>query len=231
MVLALLGLFLAVILHEVSHGWTALKLGDPTAKRQGRLTLNPIPHVDPVGTILVPLALITFQFIFNMGFFIFGWAKPVPIDPSYFKDPDRGMLWVGLAGPLTNIVMFSAAAFLGRLILPLYVNNFLGQGGGFLFQLAKNGFGALVYFLGIFAIINTILAAFNLIPLPPLDGSRILRYFLPHEGKKILSRIEPYGILIILAVIWLGGLQGLFSLLQRFWGFALGNVWLKLIFI
>lgn len=222
---------MAVILHEVSHGWTALKLGDPTAKRQGRLTLNPIPHVDPVGTILVPLALIIFQFIFNMGFFIFGWAKPVPIDPSYFKDPDRGMLWVGLAGPLTNIVMFSAAAFLGRLILPLYVNNFLGQGGGFLFQLGKNGFGALVYFLGIFAIINTILAAFNLIPLPPLDGSRILRYFLPHEGKKILNRIEPYGILIILAVIWLGGLQGLFSLLQRFWGFALGHVWLKLIFI
>lgn len=227
----MLGLFLAVILHEVSHGWIALQLGDPTAKKQGRLTLNPIPHIDPVGTILIPLTLVLFQLVTNMGFFIFGWAKPVPIDPSYFRDPDRGMLWVGLAGPMTNILMFSVAAFLGRLILPFYVNNFLGKGGTFLFELAKTGLDTLIYFLGIFAIINTILAAFNLLPIPPLDGSRVLRYFLPYEGKKFLSQLEPYGFLIILALIWLGGLEGFFSLLQRFWGFALGNVWLKLIFI
>lgn len=138
-----------MVLHEVSHGWVAWQLGDPTAKRAGRLTLNPVPHVDPIGTILVPLSLVLFQVMFNTSFFIFGWAKPVPINPNYFREPEKGMLWVGLAGPLTNIILFSIASALGRLMLPLYINSFLGRTGGFLFEFAKNSLWALVFFLGV----------------------------------------------------------------------------------
>ena len=220
---------MAIVLHEVSHGWVAFKLGDPTAKRSGRLTLNPIPHVDPIGTILVPLSLVLLQVMFSTSFFIFGWAKPVPIDPRYFKDKEKGMLMVGIAGPLTNILLFSAAVFIGRLILPLYINFFLGQSGSFFFEFSKNILWAFVYFLGFFAIINTILAAFNLIPIPPLDGSRILNYFLPYKAKQWMARLEQFGFLIILAVIWFGGLQGLFRLLNSFWRFAMGPNWLSLI--
>jgi len=193
------------------------------------LTLNPLPHIDPIGTILIPAGLILLRLITGGGFFIFGWAKPVPIDPRYFKDPEKGMLFVGLAGPMTNLALFSLASLLGRSLLPLYVNFFLGKGGSFFFELGSNAFLALLYFLGVFAIINTILATFNLIPIPPLDGSRILNYFLPAKGKQIMAQLERYGFLIILALIWLGGLQGLFSLLNNLWAFALGNTWISLL--
>ena len=224
----LMALFTAAIVHEYSHGYVAWKLGDPTAKKAGRLTLNPLPHVDPVGTVLVPMGLILMYLIFGGGLFIFGWAKPVPIDPRYFKDSERGMLQVGAAGPLSNIMMMSLAAALGHLIVPLYVSSFLGRNGGFLFQFAKNGFWTLIYFLGVFVIINIILALFNLIPMPPLDGSRILRYFLSSRGKQIMAQMEQYGFLIILAVLWLGG-DAFFWFIQKIWSFVLGGNWIKLL--
>ncbi len=228
LVILLLALFTAAIIHEYSHGYVAWKLGDPTAKKAGRLTLNPIPHVDPVGTILVPLGLILLQLIFGGGLFLFGWAKPVPIDPRYFRDSERGMLQVGAAGPLSNVFMLSFAALIGHLVVPLYINSFLGRNGGFLFQFAKNGFWMLIYFLGVFVIINIILGAFNLIPMPPLDGSRILNYFLSPRGKEIMAQMEQYGFLIILAVLWLGG-DAFFWAIQRLWAFVLGPNWIKLI--
>ncbi len=224
----LMALFTAAIVHEYSHGYVAWKLGDPTAKKAGRLTLNPLPHVDPVGTVLVPLGLILMYLIFGGGLFIFGWAKPVPIDPRYFKDSERGMLQVGAAGPLSNIMMMSLAAALGHLVVPLYISYFLGRNGGFLFQFAKNGFWTLIYFLGVFVIINIILGLFNLIPMPPLDGSRILSYFLSPRGKQIMAQMEQYGFLIILAVLWLGG-DAFFWFIQKIWTFVIGPNWLKLL--
>ncbi len=228
LVILLMALFTAAIVHEYSHGYVAWKLGDPTAKKAGRLTLNPIPHIDPVGTVLLPLGLILLNVIFGGGMFIFGWAKPVPIDPRYFQDSEKGMLQVGAAGPLSNILMMSLAAALGRLLVPLYVSSFLGRDGSFLFQFAKNGFWTLIYFLGVFVIINIILALFNLLPMPPLDGSRILNYFLSPRGKQIMAQLERYGILIVLAVIWLGG-DVLFWFIRTIWSFVLGSNWIKLL--
>ena len=226
----MLALFTAAIFHEYAHGYVAFKLGDPTAKQAGRLTLNPVPHVDPVGTILVPLGLVILNLVFGGALFIFGWAKPVPIDPRYFRDSERGMLQVGAAGPLSNILLMSLAAALGHLLVPFYINTFLGESGGFLFQFALNGFQLLIYFLGVFVIINVILAIFNLIPIPPLDGSRILSYFLSTRGKQIMARMEQYGIMIVLALIWLGG-DIFFWLLRQIYTFILGGQWYRLITI
>lgn len=224
----MVALFTAAVIHEYSHGYVAWQLGDPTAKRAGRLTLNPVPHVDPVGTILIPASLILIQLLFGGGLFIFGWAKPVPIDPRYFRDSDRGMLLVGAAGPLSNILLLFIAALIGHLLVPLYINTYLGKTGGFAFQFVKNGFWIVVYFLGVFVIINTIIALFNLIPLPPLDGSRILNYFLSHQGKQIMARLEQYGFFIILALLWLGG-DAFFWFIQKIWSFVLGMRWMQVI--
>ncbi|MEF8725518.1 MAG: site-2 protease family protein [Candidatus Bipolaricaulota bacterium] len=218
-------MFPAVIVHEVSHGYVAWKLGDPTAKRAGRLTLNPVPHIDLVGTVLLPLGLILINLISGGGIFIIGWAKPVPIDPRYFQDSERGMLMVGAAGPLSNVLMLSLAAGLGRLLVRVYFWTFQGgQGGAFLAQFARNGLETLIYFLGVFVFINILLAMFNLIPIPPLDGSRILSYFIPYRGKQIMAQMEQYGFLIILAVLFLGG-NVFFGLIRSLWRFILGPTW------
>ncbi|MFW6111512.1 MAG: site-2 protease family protein [Candidatus Bipolaricaulota bacterium] len=218
-------MFPAVIVHEVSHGYVAWKLGDPTAKRAGRLTLNPVPHIDPVGTVLLPLGLILINLISGGGIFVIGWAKPVPIDPRYFRDSERGMLMVGAAGPLSNVLMLSLAAGLGRLLVRVYFWTFQGiQGEAFLAQFARNGLETLIYFLGVFVFINILLAMFNLIPIPPLDGSRILSYFVSYRGKQIMAQMEQYGFLIILAVLFLGG-NVFFGLIRSLWRFILGPTW------
>lgn len=165
----------AVVIHEYAHGWVAYKLGDPTAKYAGRLTLNPLAHIDPVGTIIFPLLLILMRLPF-----LFAWAKPVPVDFYRLRSPKRDMIWVALAGPAAN---FSFALLLS-ILLRL----------GFPFQL---------FLLGGISI-NLVLAVFNLIPIPPLDGSRILIGLLPHNLANSFTRLEPYGFIILFAFLWLG---------------------------
>ena len=180
MVLVVLILLFSVILHEVAHGYTALRLGDPTARDAGRLTLNPIRHVDPFGTIILPLLL-----LLAGSRFLVGWAKPVPVNPYLLRDPKRGMMLVGAAGPLANIavVLLSALALrmLSGVLPPLFID--------------------LLYYS---CSINIILALFNLVPVPPLDGSRVVAGILPPKARAAYNGLARYGFFIILALLYLG---------------------------
>lgn len=169
----------AITVHEFSHGFIASKLGDKTALMMGRLTLNPIKHIDPVGTILVPTLL------YLTAGFVFGWAKPVPINFDALRSPKRDMVLVAMAGPASNFIM--AGLWLAALIYSISINSFL------LLEMSKVGIQ-----------INLILAVLNLIPLPPLDGSRIVAPFLPTRLAYKYNRLEDYGIFIILGLIFLG---------------------------
>ncbi len=178
----------AVTFHEVAHGWVADRLGDPTPRLAGRLTLNPIKHLDPIGTLVF--------FVTRM----IGWARPVPINPLNFRDPRRGMMWVALAGPAANVVLAMGCGVLYRTLTSLPVS-------------AASPFAnvliPLVLMLHIGVVVNLGLALFNLIPVPPLDGGRILAGLLPRERAEVLSRIEPYGFLILLLLIF-GGVVRIF---------------------
>lgn len=200
-ILALICLFAAVVFHEFAHGWIAYQLGDPTAKMDHRLTLNPLPHIDLFGTIIVPAMLVLLSLITGSALFIIGWAKPVPINPRYFKKPYKGMMLVGLAGPLTNL----ALALVGTILWKLFTASF--KSAIMLDSITGIMLKDIGFMLGMFVIINVILAVFNLIPVPPLDGSRILTYLLPPEGKRIMHSLEPYGFLIIIGLLWFGLLQ------------------------
>jgi Zn-dependent protease len=179
-------LVFAVIIHEVSHGYVAYKLGDPTAKYSGRLTLNPLAHIDPFMSILLP------GFMIATGMpFIIGGAKPVPINPNYFTNHKRDVMLVSAAGPFSNILL----AIIGILLLKIAA----------MFDFLKTP--GLLLLLQYTIIINVVLAAFNLIPIPPLDGSKILMGFLPDEAAYNYSKLEPYGIFIILILMGLGILQ------------------------
>ncbi|MDP1853864.1 MAG: site-2 protease family protein [Candidatus Omnitrophota bacterium] len=183
MILSLAIFFMAVVIHEFAHGWCAYKLGDPTAKYAGRLTLNPLAHIDPVGTVLLPLLLTVMR-----APIIFGWAKPVPINFWNFKHPRRDMILVGLSGPLSNILL----AFLVSLILKMTLfSPFIRQ------------------VLELFVVINLFLAVFNLIPIPPLDGSRVLVGLLPRNLTFVIARLEQFGMLILIVLIWLGLLDSI----------------------
>lgn len=171
----------AIVFHEVAHGYAALALGDTTAKERGRLSLNPIKHLDPFGTVLLPLLLIA---MFGFGF---GYAKPVPVDPNRFTgDVRKGMFITGIAGPAANLAM----AALGGLVVR--VAAAAGAQQGWLFD------GALL-----FAYLNLALLFFNLIPLPPLDGSRVLPLFLSDKAMRTYAQWERYGFLILFGVLWL----------------------------
>lgn len=175
----------AVTVHEVAHGWVAHRLGDPTAMMLGRLTLNPIKHIDPVGTILVPMILLM------LGGFIFGWAKPVPVTPENLRNPKRDMAIVAAAGPLSNLIM----AVLWMLLMKLAYSL-----GGDLRWVAEP-----LWFMGIAGVsINIVLMVLNLLPLPPLDGGRVLAGILPGPQAYQLSRIEPYGMLILVTLLATG---------------------------
>jgi Zn-dependent protease len=163
----------SVILHEVSHGWMAERFGDPTARNAGRITLNPLVHIDPLGTIILP-AVLAFT-----GAPVFGWAKPVPVVPARLKRPVRDMAIVGVTGPLTNGALAIAG---GRLLLPVV-----------------SGWIAVVVWA--FAYVNVVLAIFNLLPVPPLDGSRLLPLLLGPRGRTVWASIEPFGLLIVLALL------------------------------
>ncbi len=173
-----LPLFLiSVVLHEVSHGWVAYYLGDSTAKNAGRLTLNPLAHIDYLGTLLLPFLLVMLH-----SPIVFGWAKPVPVNFLNLYHPKRDMIWVGMVGPLTNITIAFVLSLLLRLGLPEALASWLTLG----------------------ILINLILAVFNLIPIPPLDGSRVLTGLLPPKQAVILLKLEPFGFLILLPLLWLG---------------------------
>lgn len=217
--LSLVAVFTAIVFHEVSHGYVALRLGDPTAHRLGRLTLNPIAHVDPIGTILVPLMLAILP-----GNVLFGWAKPVPINPTNFQNPLRGMMLVAIAGPTTNLVMAFGATAVGRLLLILVPDSVYRATG----TLGANLTSALFMFLALLVLYNLFLACFNLLPIPPLDGSRVLTYFLPAEGRRLMLQMERWGMLIVAGLLFLGVLGGVFRLVERVWMSLVGYPWLFL---
>jgi Zn-dependent protease len=178
-VIQIVVLVFSVILHEVAHGYAAWRLGDPTARMARRMTLNPLAHIDPFGSVLLPLLLaVTHSPV------LFGWAKPVPVNPGYFRDPRRGMMIVGAAGPLTNLLIAAVAAAVYRLAgMPE------GLIGGFL-----------VYG----CVINIFLALFNALPIPPLDGSRVALGLMPDQWVGPYLKLERFGFLIIFALLWLG---------------------------
>lgn len=179
-------LLYSAILHECAHAFSAYKLGDSTAYLAGRITLNPIKHIDLVNTFIMPLVT---YFAFHIPF---GGAKPVPINPYNFQNANKGMMISSIAGPLTNFIL----AILGFLGFFLAVKTLPLKG----FALHVN----IAFFFAIIAI-NMMLGIFNLIPIPPLDGSRVLRYFLPWHMKETLDRIEPFGLIVVFAFIFMGG--------------------------
>jgi len=193
-------LLVSLVLHELAHGWVAWKLGDPTAKAHGRLTLNPIKHLDTWGTIMLAVT-----FIGSQGSFFFGWAKPVPVDTRYFRDPQRGMMLVGAAGPAANAALALIAA--GLIWLTYSWSLFLGQALYMLF------------------VLNVILMAFNLVPIPPLDGSRVVGGLLPRDLYLRWLDLDRYGNFVFmgLLVVMLAAPQVFQSTIGRVldWSFAL----------
>lgn len=187
-----LPVLMAITVHEVAHGWVAKQLGDPTAKMMGRLTLNPLKHIDPVGTVLLPAVLLV------LGGFIFGWAKPVPITWENLKNPRRDVALVAVAGPGANFLM----AVFWAVVLKISASSGIGPGSfGFpLILMAQAGIT-----------INVILMILNLVPIPPLDGGRVLSSLLPPRLAWQFSRIEPFGIWILLALLVSGVLASVMS--------------------
>lgn len=191
--LSALPVLIAITFHEVSHGFIANKLGDPTARMLGRLTLNPIAHIDLFGTVILPLMLI----ITTNGQFVFGYAKPVPINPMNFKNPRRDMAISAAAGPVTNILLATASVLILRFII--FPASMLFHQG-----IAEKILMPADLMLRSSIIINIVLASFNLIPIPPLDGGRVLTGLLPHKQAVSFSRIEPFGFIIVLILIATG---------------------------
>ncbi len=191
----------AITLHEAAHGYVARHFGDPTAQLAGRISLNPLRHIDPVGTIVVPLVLLFLTRLMGGGL-LFGWAKPVPVDWSRLRRPKQDMLWVALAGPASNLLQAIAWVLLWRLLVQVGLIS------------GDAGFWALMAHAGVQ--VNLILMALNLLPLPPLDGGRIVFSLLPHRLAWRYGRIEPYGLVILIVLMMTGWLWPLMVPLLRF---------------
>ncbi|MFZ2969631.1 MAG: site-2 protease family protein [Minisyncoccia bacterium] len=176
-------LIFSIVIHEFSHGWMADYLGDPTAKYMGRLTLNPIPHIDPVGSVLLPLILLAS----NAGFII-GWAKPVPYNPYNLRDQKNGPAFVGAAGPLSNLLI----ALIFGIIIRIAVSQGMDLNSSVITM-----FSIIVYY-------NVLLAVFNLVPIPPLDGSKVIFYFLPYSMHYLKESLERNGMILLLIFIFFG---------------------------
>lgn len=203
MLLSIPAALIALTVHEYCHGYVAYRLGDPTARSLGRLSLNPLKHLDPIGTLFMIL-------------FGFGYAKPVPINPRYFKDPRKGMALTAAAGPLSNLLLAFLGALLYRLtllLLPIVSTEFLLK---FILILAS--------FFAAFHYLNLSLCVFNMIPLPPLDGSRILYIFLPPRLYFRIMKYERVIMIILLAALWLGAFSGLINVIVN--AISNGMLWL-----
>ena len=198
-------LVVAIILHEISHGVVANWFGDDTAKRAGRLTLNPVPHIDPVGSIVLPaIGALT-------GAPVIGWAKPVPVNPNRLHNPRTNMFTVGLAGPASNLLLataaiFAARYFLGQLPAVTQQAAHFYAGTNAILSASELGWGFRIAYS--FAMVNVFLAVFNLIPIPPLDGSAIFELIMPRSWLPHWYRFRPYGLLVLFAVVFWTGLVG-----------------------
>ena len=207
--IALVPALLGIILHEVAHGWVAARQGDPTARAMGRLTLTPLPHIDPMGLLVFGLTSLS-------GAFVFGWAKPVPVNPRYFRNPAKGMMLVALAGPLTNFLLAIVFGVALSLTLAFFPFEAWRQHNLYIFALSSLQAGV---------VINFGLGWLNLVPIPPLDGSKVVAYFLPGNTAWRYLGMERYGFVILLLLLFTGALgyvlgplvsgsaRGLFSLL------------------
>ncbi len=179
-------LIFSAVIHEVSHGFIADKLGDPTARLSGRLTLNPLKHLDPFGSVILPILLSLIP-----GGIIFGWAKPVPYNPYNLKDPEKGAAKIALAGPLSNLVL--------ALIFSIVFRITAAETGGIFYNLNELS--------GIIVLINIVLGVFNMVPIPPLDGAKVITAVIPdraYKVKRFLSENNPYGWIILIAFIFFG---------------------------
>ncbi len=191
---SLIVVLFSIILHECAHGLVAERLGDPTARQAGRITLNPIPHLDPIGSILLPGIMLLISLMGGQAI-LFGWAKPVPINPYNLNNPKRDMMWIGLSGPATNFAVALVLALLFRL-LPISAS-----------------LGAVILFYGV--AINLLLGFFNLIPIPPLDGSRILTGLLPERYAYALNSLGRFGFIILIILFMSGVFRIIFAMVFR----------------
>jgi Zn-dependent protease len=189
-------LVLSLSFHEAAHAWTADRLGDPTARLLGRLTLNPIAHVDWIGTVLFPLIAM------SSGLPLIGWAKPVPVNGARLRSPRRDFAVVALAGPVSNLLLAVAAASVLSLV------ESTGDGGGGAPSLAVSILTLAVY-------LNVLLAVFNMIPIPPLDGGNVLAGLVPEPVARLIDRVRPYGFLLLYLLLFLGGLEAIADPVQR----------------
>ncbi len=186
-------ILIAITFHEVAHGFVANRLGDPTAKMMGRLTLNPVPHIDVVGTVVMPLMLL----FFTSGQFVFGYAKPVPINPMNFRNPRKDMAISAAAGPVTNILLAIASMVMLKFFF-LPASHFLPE------SISSSVMTPLIMIFQASVMVNIVLACFNMIPVPPLDGGRVLTGLLPYKQAVSFSRIEPFGFIIVIILIVTG---------------------------